>query len=747
MANPESRSSSWRHASVASAVAEGDDNRISPLLIALAAVVLASPIPFASNALAFSSALVIAIGVLVGGYLLQRLASDRWSEKTLSAPLLWATVGFAAVCIWSMLQSLLPIPVEWAEPVWQMAEDLLGQPVSARLSLDPGESLFATARLASYGAVFVMAASLSRSAASAGLIFRAFIIVGGVLAAYALTVYFFFENDWVLHQRKIAFRQDLTGTYIGRNQAAAFFGLIAIVIIARLLSDLITLAKNAPSFGIVTARFLNTIATRRRIEIVVLPLVLLSLLLTHSRWGQTTFLIAVAAMILLVPANASDGRKKNQALSQWTWIALPAVILGAVVFVWFNERFQAVDEAVNNIRWETFDLVLYRIGLSPILGTGLGTFENIFTTLEGESFSRELVMNYVHNVYLENMLELGVPAAFALFAVIGLVIVFTLTRRWRRRWPEPFFVVLGASVFLGLHQLLDFSLQSPSIAVMFALLLGASAGRWRVRKRRRVSRAEKADNAADTSPRGGIVARARATNAPPWAATTLASACAVLLVCVGLWSGIQEWPDRAKRNNVVQKLDEPATTSDELVALGESLSSAGNLLPNYAWKYFNHAWTIGSIADDPRLNGDQRALLNDIAFLEQRRSVAASPANAEYWSAMSIFALRTGDTDAATAYLDQSYLLGPFDRRSRIERLWVFYNLDETIIAPHIRKAALAELVNLYNDQRKWLLWELVESIPPGARRRLTRDAAEVGIDFRSRRRPVTPQAESGNTD
>ena len=81
--------------------------------------------------------------------------------------------------------------------------------------------------------------------------------------------------------------------------------------------------------------------------------------------------------------------------------------------------------------------------------------------------------DYAHNTYLELAHELGLPAAAALLLAQGLVV----RRLWRgaaerrrNRWPAC--VGLGAAAAAGLHALLDFSLQMPAAAALFAMLLG-----------------------------------------------------------------------------------------------------------------------------------------------------------------------------------------------------------------------------------------------------------------------------------
>jgi O-antigen ligase len=85
-----------------------------------------------------------------------------------------------------------------------------------------------------------------------------------------------------------------------------------------------------------------------------------------------------------------------------------------------------------------------------------------------------------HNVYLENALELGVPAMAALNLAIALLAVEALRGLWRRRRERTAPAIgVAATVLVGLHSFFDFSLQMPAVAVFYAFLMGlAVAQAW-----------------------------------------------------------------------------------------------------------------------------------------------------------------------------------------------------------------------------------------------------------------------------
>ena len=111
------------------------------------------------------------------------------------------------------------------------------------------------------------------------------------------------------------------------------------------------------------------------------------------------------------------------------------------------------------------------IGDNPALGFGYGTFANsyrLYDPLEsGVHYDR------AHNTWLENAFELGVPAALLLYLALG-GLVWTCLKGVRRRHRDWVYPATGvaASVLVGLHAILDFSLQIPAVAILYACIMG-----------------------------------------------------------------------------------------------------------------------------------------------------------------------------------------------------------------------------------------------------------------------------------
>jgi O-antigen ligase len=118
-------------------------------------------------------------------------------------------------------------------------------------------------------------------------------------------------------------------------------------------------------------------------------------------------------------------------------------------------------------------MTLNAIGDSPYLGFGLGSFEDVFHLYRTESHEMMTRSVRAHNTYLENALELGIPAASMLvLAVVVIAAQCVLgVRRRRRDFVYPALAV-AVSIQVAVHALVDFSLQIPAVAATYALVLG-----------------------------------------------------------------------------------------------------------------------------------------------------------------------------------------------------------------------------------------------------------------------------------
>jgi O-antigen ligase len=110
----------------------------------------------------------------------------------------------------------------------------------------------------------------------------------------------------------------------------------------------------------------------------------------------------------------------------------------------------------------------------PFLGFGYGTFADVFPMYRDQSVGDGFFWEKAHNAYLEIWQGLGLVCGTALIvSLIWLIAKCCVGAINRRRDAQPAIVASSAGVLVGLHALVDFSLQIEAVSLTLMALLGA----------------------------------------------------------------------------------------------------------------------------------------------------------------------------------------------------------------------------------------------------------------------------------
>ncbi len=197
----------------------------------------------------------------------------------------------------------------------------------------------------------------------------------------------------------------------------------------------------------------------------------LAILLSLSRAGIASFLISLA--LYLAYFALKKPRKKWRIIAA---IALP--ILCIIFWTLVNaltlpmERLAQTGLSAESrlIGWSD---TLRMIPDFPVLGSGLGTFVDVYMLYESQE--DELIFDHAHNDYLEFIAEAGIPAFLLLIAIFTLFLRRVLTLWLKSETSFSSWITFGA--FLGVlsclfHSIFDFCMHIPANAFLFSTLLG-----------------------------------------------------------------------------------------------------------------------------------------------------------------------------------------------------------------------------------------------------------------------------------
>jgi O-antigen ligase len=430
-------------------------------------IVIVSPLPFGSNRPWAWNLSSLSLALLTLAFCISLL---RGKSELRLADIKGSVMLFVPVLLWIAFQASGLPPSAWHHPLWSAAGETLGRPLQAAISLNPEQSFNALMKLTGYALIFIAAFHYCRTLENARRVFRCLSWSGFLYAAYGLIVYFG-EFNTILWYPKWSSLGDVTSTFINRNNYATYAGLTLLCSLALLLDEL-SLSSHYDFSGYWgVQRLVELLITRSWLPLLILITSGTALILSHSRGGFLSTLAATLALLAVLNINRQS--RHIPVLTGLLGACLAALLVflsGGEAVIDRLDRFSLDGET----RDEVYRLTLNAIADNPWLGIGYGAFEEGFRLYKDGTVAA-LRYDKAHNTYLENMFELGVPAAFMLFAAVFRLAWTCLAGVFQRRrhWSYPA-AGFAASVLVAAHSCSDFSLQIPAVAMTYALLLGAA---------------------------------------------------------------------------------------------------------------------------------------------------------------------------------------------------------------------------------------------------------------------------------
>jgi O-antigen ligase len=435
----------------------------------LLGLVLLAPLPLGSvYALSWGLA-----GAIAGLLLLGQGALALAGAEALAPPgiAVWSWLPpFLAAALWAALQAAAFSPGEWHHPLWPSAAAVLETPLAGAVSLDPPATLATLLRLLSYAGVFWLALHLCHSRTRAETVFRALAFAGVAYAAYGLADKFSGADLVLWYPKPLQYAGAVTSTFINRNNYATYAGL-GLVCASGMIIKILVEAMAAP--GSRRRRTFDLLEVLSGWRWLLLPgwvLLLTALLLTGSRGGVLSTLAALLALLSAFAAAARVERRHALILALVFGLGGGALIAFSGGGVAERLSGQALE---NEERPIIYELTAQAIAERPWLGTGFGTFADAFRLVRDARVTG--FWDKAHDTYLENALELGVPAA-SLLALSLAALAAQCVRGLRLRGRGAAYPAIGiaATVLVACHSLVDFGLQIPAIAMTYALIMGAA---------------------------------------------------------------------------------------------------------------------------------------------------------------------------------------------------------------------------------------------------------------------------------
>ncbi|MCP5364969.1 MAG: O-antigen ligase family protein [Hyphomicrobiales bacterium] len=473
----------------------------SPLLFwVLVTLVCLSPLPFGSVYAWSWAVIACAVGVLLA----------IWSGRVLiglqDAPFglqrTWpVVVPFVLIMLWMSLQASSITLSGWHHPLWDSARTALGEEVSGAISLNSYQSLSEMTRVLAYGGVFWLTLQLCRRSARSRQVITALAFAGALYALYGL-ISFAIGAKSILWFERPGQGTSLTSTFVSQGTYVAYAGLALICITGLIL---IVISQKANSIiSQMTREAFSTTAVETRVghtKPKILSTEGLRRFMRGLSWSEGGLLLAWVGVVAASIAAQVQGAlavtfftialmiviywlagltQRNRAV----YFAAAVVVAIAVAFLTGGEHLENLfaDSTENLERPLVYDLAIAAIEDAPLLGTGAGTFEEVFRFYRTSEIKGYYAM--AHSTYLEQILELGLPATILILVIFGAIFFITIRGIAHRR-RDVIYPCIGfaATVHIAIHAVIDFSLQIPALTVTYAMIAGATCAQcWSTRR-------------------------------------------------------------------------------------------------------------------------------------------------------------------------------------------------------------------------------------------------------------------------
>jgi O-antigen ligase len=438
----------------------------------LLALVALAPLPAASNRPLPAALLAAAAGCLLLIWAIQTsLSKDTGTLKPPSyRPLLLPCLLYMATLLWAFMQWVpLPNGLSWEHPLWEEASSALATPLTRHISINPAATLDGIMRLLSYAAIFWLAFCFTRTQSMALRARLAVIVIGTAYSLYGLFAHFGGEA-WLLGEPASHTQPSLTSTFVNRNSFATFAGLTLLAAASLFLERIRHLLKLESPLRRKAVLVIESMVFQSGLLVAAMMTIIITLLMTASRGGILASFLALIMLVLLQLPGRGSRQRKALGLIIFVFISI-AIIAGGGRFI---DRLERQGFALaTDMRGSIFATTIDAIRTAPLTGTGLGTYEQAIETYRANDGDIFVIWEKAHNTYLENMLELGIPAALLLLiALFRLAFLAYQGVDARRRYKGLPVLGVAATLLVGLHAMVDFSLQIPAVAVLYAFMMG-----------------------------------------------------------------------------------------------------------------------------------------------------------------------------------------------------------------------------------------------------------------------------------
>lgn len=454
------------------------------VFLGLLCLLVWAPLPLGSNRVWAVGLLLLGAVLLLGGAVwawrgyrvlaLQRLSGFRWPAGLLAA---------MAALAWLQV---LPLPREWVHMVSPVAAYAQEGAERVTLSVDVFQSQIMAGLSFTYLCVFLVAALCVRTPHRLDMLAQV-LVWSGVLQAVLGAILFSMQAKYsiffvdILHDR-------MKGTFVYHNSTAGYLCMCLSVGVGLMLARLGERHHVAPTWQARLKAVIEFVLSPKMRLRLLLVVMVIALVLTRSRMGNTAFFVAMLVVGLAGVLLARKTAPQTIALIV-SLIVIDVLVVGTgvglekvVERIQDTELTDAAGGKAESIqaRTEAARTAIALVQDYPLVGSGGGSFYNVFLGYRTPQYGHTFV-DHTHNDFVEIACDFGLLGLGVLGALVALTLVRVLRVMGKRRSVLPWGIAFGvamAIIGLLLHSTVDFNLQIPAnaLTIVVILCMGWAAG-------------------------------------------------------------------------------------------------------------------------------------------------------------------------------------------------------------------------------------------------------------------------------
>ncbi len=379
------------------------------------------------------------------------------------------TVCLLITTLWVIAQTL-PLPADVLRLLSPQSLDIHSMTQSySSLSLDVHATRQSALKTLCYLLIFCLTLLLVNDKPRIKLLAQV-IVLGGVFQAGYGALMTLSGLEYGFFIEKEAYRGVATGTFINRNHLAGYLEMCLAVGVGLMLAELSK--RTVVDWRDRARHLLTTLLGSKALVRLALVVMVIGLVLTHSRMGNTAFLVSltvVGTFYLFVIRRITRGSMIFFA----SLLVIDLLVVGN--FFGIEEVVERLQETTlaGDLRVELSRDTLAIVQDFPLTGTGAGSFYSTYPLYNSGEVSPAFY-RHAHNDYLQFASEFGLAAltllGFSVLASLWAAVTAQIVRRDRLLQGMGFAATMGIIALL-IHSAVDFNLQIPANAAMFVVLM------------------------------------------------------------------------------------------------------------------------------------------------------------------------------------------------------------------------------------------------------------------------------------